>query len=273
MSRQKTLADREQYVVKANDLIRRTRYSLTAQQQKIILFAISKIKPEDDIHTEYTFDINELARACGMNIRDGGYYYDRIKDDLRQLARPEWVRMTIENGKVADRMISWINSDAEILPGDSTVTISFNKHLQPYLFDLKEKYTQYKLQNVLVFRGKYAIRLYEILRSYTTQRAIDDSKEVEADISLQDLRTLLDTDAYDRWVDFNRFILKPAVKEINERADDIHIEYYPMRAEHARTIEKINFVITSAGIKQQTKAHVARKEKLDHLKIGGGAKK
>lgn len=273
MSRQKTLADREQYVVKANDLIRRTRYSLTAQQQKIVLFAISKIKPGDDAQTRYTFDINELANACGMKIRDGGYYYDRIKDDLNKLASPEWVRMTIDNGKVVDRMISWINSDAEISPGDSTVTISFNRHLQPYLFELKEKYTQYRLQNVLAFRGKYAIRLYEIMRSYTTQSAIAKGEESEIDIPLEQLRDLLDTDAYDRWVDFNRFILKPAITEINERAEDIHIDYHPMRAEHARTIERINFVITSAGIRQQTKAHVARKKKLDHLNIGGETKK
>ena len=47
MSRQKALADRNQYVVKANDLIRKTRYNLTTQQQKIVLFAISKIKPTD----------------------------------------------------------------------------------------------------------------------------------------------------------------------------------------------------------------------------------
>ena len=127
MSRQKTLADREQYVVKANDLIRRTRYDLTAQQQKIILFAISKIKPEDDVHTEYTFDINELANACGINIRDGGYYYKRLKEDLRVLADPTWVMMENEDNKVVDRMISWINSDAEIIPGDSTITISFNR--------------------------------------------------------------------------------------------------------------------------------------------------
>ena len=45
MSRQKAVADRNQYVVKSNDLIRKTRYNLTTQQQKIVLFAISKIKP------------------------------------------------------------------------------------------------------------------------------------------------------------------------------------------------------------------------------------
>ena len=269
MSRQKTLADREQYVVKANDLIRRTRYSLTAQQQKIVLFAISKIKPDDDIHTEYTFDINELANACGMKIRDGGSYYDRIKEDLRRLADPVWLPMTNEENKPVERMISWINSDAEILPGDSKVKISFNKHLQPYLFDLKEKYTQYRLQNVLVFRGKYAIRLYEIMRSYTTQRALEDDIEKDIVITLEDLRYLLDVQSYDIWTDFNRFIIKPAIKEINERAEDIHIEYEPMRGDHTRSIEQINFIITRARAKQQLDAHYARKEKLDHITISG----
>ena len=268
MSRQKTLADREQYVVKANDLIRRTRYSLTAQQQKIVLFAISKIKPDDDIHTEYTFDINELANACGMNIRDGGYYYDKIKEDLKRLAEPTWIPMTNEDNKPVERMISWINSDAEIMPGDSKVKLSFNKHLQPYLFDLKEKYTQYRLQNVLVFRGKYAIRLYEIMRSYTTQRALDDYTERDIIITLDDLRYLLDADVYKRWVDFDRFVLKPAVSEINKRAEDIHVEYEPMRGDHTRSIEKINFIITCARIKQAYEAHVARKKKLDHFEIG-----
>ena len=264
MSRQKTLADREQYVVKANDLIRRTRYSLTTQQQKIVLFAISKIKPGDDARTEYTFDINELANACGMRIRDGGSYYDRIKDDLNTLTRREWCRMP--DG--VHQTMSWIG-DAKMSEGDATVTLSFNPNMQPYLFELKEKYTQYRLQNVLAFRGKYAIRLYEIMRSYTTQSAIDKGEESEIDIPLDQLRDLLDINAYPLWNDFNRFILKPAITEINERAEDIHIEYHPMRAEHARTIERINFVITSAGIRQQTKAHVARKRKLDHLNIGG----
>ena len=268
MSRQKTLADREQYVVKANDLIRRTRYTLTAQQQKIVLFAISKIKPEDDIDTEYTFDINELANACGMKIRDGGSYYDRIKEDLDILTSRQWC--TMPDG--AERTISWIG-DAEIIKNDAKVTITFNKYMQPYLFDLKEKYTQYRLQNVLVFRGKYAIRLYEIMRSYTTQRALEDDIEKDITITLEDLRYLLDTQSYKRWVDFERFILRPAIKEINERAEDIPVEYEPMRGDHTRSIEKINFIITSARIKQVYNAHIARKEKLDHIKIGGGAKK
>lgn len=268
MSRQKTLADREQYVVKANELIRRTRYALTAQQQKIVLFAISKIKPGDDVNTEYTFDINELANACGIKIREGGYYYADLKRDIDTLTTRQWCHMP--DG--LHMTVSWIG-DAKIHEGDATITIRFNPYMQPYLFDLKEKYTQYRLQNVLAFRGKYSIRLYEILRSYTTQRALDDDIEKDIMIKLEELQYLLDADVYKRWVDFNRFILRPAVEEINERAEDIHVEYEPMRGEHTRAIEKINFIITRARAKQMYTATVARKEKLDHVKIGGGTAK
>lgn len=269
MSRQKTLADRSQYVVKANDLIRRTRYSLTAQQQKIVLFAISKIKPEDDINTEYIFDINELANACGLRIREGGYYYDQIKKDLETLTTRQWC--TMPDG--AERTISWIG-DAEIVKSDTKVTITFNKYMQPYLFDLKQKYTQYRLQSVLVFKGKYAIRLYEIMRSYTSDNALDMGEEKEITITLEDLRYLLDIQGiYPTWREFNRRVIEPAIKEINERAEDIHVEYEPMRGDHTRTIERINFIITSASLGQQVRAHIAKKEKLDHFKIGGGGEK
>lgn len=262
MSRQKILADREQYVVKANDLIRKSRYSLTAQQQKIVLFAISKIRPDDDITTKYTFDINELANACGMKIRDGGSYYDRIKEDLKVLLKREL--HVLPDGK--EISISWIG-DVELSKNDATVSVIFNPNMETFLFDLKEKYTQYRLQSVLVFRGRYAIRLYEIMRSYTTQRAIDDGDEKEVTLSVSDLRQQLETNAYDKWADFNRFILKPAINEINECAEDIHIDYFPMKGDHTRTIEKVNFVITPARVGQQYRALVKRKEKLDHRKL------
>lgn len=260
MSKQKTLADREQYVVKSNDLIRRTRYDLTTQQQRIVLYAISKIKPDDDINQRYEFNLHELCDACGIRIDDyGGYYYKSLKDDIAKLTTRQW--LTLPDGTM--KTISWIG-DAVIVPLSDTVYIKFNENLQPYLFDLKEKYTQYRLQNVLVFRGKYSIRLYEILRSYTTQKALDDELEAETDINVSDLRYLLAVDSYPRWADFKRFVIEPAVNEINEKSEEIHVDYYPMKGNGKRSIERINFVITRAKLSQQVSAYIKRREKLDH---------
>lgn len=260
MSKQKTLADREQYVVKSNDLIRRTRYDLTTTQQRIVLYAISKIKPDDDINQRYEFNLHELCDACGIRIDDyGGYYYKSLKDDIAKLTTRQW--LTLPDGTM--KTISWIG-DAVIVPLSDTVYIKFNENLQPYLFDLKEKYTQYRLQNVLVFRGKYSIRLYEILRSYTTQKALDDELEAETDINVSDLRYLLAVDSYPRWADFKRFVIEPAVNEINEKSEEIHVDYYPMKGNGKRSIERINFVITRAKLSQQVSAYIKRREKLDH---------
>ena len=256
VSRQKALADRSQYVVKANDLIRKTRYDLTTQQQKIILFAISKIKPNDPVYTQYELNLEELCEACGLNIDAGGYYYKSLKEDLRKLAHREWC--VLPDG--TETTISWIG-DATIIPLNSTVYITFNPHMEPYLFELRNRYTQYKLQNVLVFRGKYAIRLYEILRSYTTQTELDNDIEKDIDIKLKELRNVLAVSSYPRWADFDRYVIRPAIEEINECAEDIHIEYEALK--NGRKVDKVLFIISSADVKQQFNARNKRRSRLD----------
>ena len=234
----KTVADQRQYVVKSNDLIRKTRYTMTTQQQKIVLFAISKIRPMDPPGTTYTFSIDEICKACGMKYSEGGYYYKAIKDDIKELPSRIWVRMP--DGK--ERTVSWIG-DAEIEPFNGTLTIQFHKEMEPYIFDLQSHYTQYRLDNVLAFKGKYAIRLYEILRSYMSQRSIDEGIERDVSFKVEELREMLDVSIYPRWADFDRFVIKKAVDEINQYCDEIHIEYETYK--RGRSISSINFIITT----------------------------
>lgn len=261
MASSKAIQDRRQFVVKANDLIRKTRYDLTAQQQKIVLFAISKIRPLDGIDTEYEFSIDEFCEACGLDMDAGGYYYKSIKDDLQKLTERTWCRMPSEDDKERISTISWIG-DADILPLRGTIRITFNKKMEPYLFELKNRYTQYRLENVLVLRSKYAIRLYEILRSYTTQHALeyDDVKSVS--FTLDELKEVLCLEnAYPRWADFDRFVIHKAVEEINECAEDLHIEYQIMKT--GRRVSGVHFTISSPHIRQLIDA---RKEKQKRLK-------
>lgn len=261
MASSKTKKDRNQFVVKANDLIRKTRYDLTAQQQKIVLYAISKIRPQDSIETEYEFSIADFCDACGLNMDAGGYYYKAIEDDLQRLTQRTWCRIPLDDDKERLTTISWIG-DADILPIRGTIKIRFNKNMEPFLFELKNRYTQYRLENVLVLRSKYSIRLYEILRSYTTQKAIDYLEEKTATFTLDELKEVLCVeDAYPRWVDFDRFILRKAVKEINECAEDIHIEYGMVKT--GRRATGVSFTISTAKIRQQIDA---RKEKEKRLK-------
>ena len=243
------------FVVKANDLIRKTRYNLTTQQQKIVLFAISKIKPNDPPETTYQLKIDELCEACGIEI-DGGHYYKVIKDDLLKLTNRLWVKMPDNR----ETTVSWI-SDAEIIPLSGTVYIKFHPKMAPYLFELREHYTMYHLENVLVFKSRHSIRLYELLRSYMTNRLLEEHIERDIFFTVEQLRDILAVDKYNRWADLDRFVIRKAVDEINLCSEDIHIEYEPLKG-NGRNIEKVNFIITTARGKQILKAREEKKKRL-----------
>lgn len=254
--REKKKKENQRYfVVKANDLIRKTRYNLTTQQQKIVLFAISKIKKDDPPNTKYEISIEEICDACGITM-EGGYYYKAIKEDLQKLTTRLWVKMP-DNSEAT---VAWI-SDAEIIPLSGQVYIKFHEKMAPYLFELKERYTMYHLEDVLVFKSRHSIRLYELLRSYTTNKALEEYEERKATFTIDEIRELLAIDKYPRWADLDRFVIRKAVEEINLCNDEIHIEYKTEKGK-GRNIEKIIFTISHARYKQ---IMTARKEKRERL--------
>ena len=253
--RQKAIKARGQMIVKANDLIRKTRYDLSVQQQKLVLYCISKIKPNDKPDMWYEISIADICQACNLDLDGGGRYYRIIKDDLQKLTNRLWVQMPDKT----ERTASWI-SDAIITPYSGTVKIRFHEAMEPYLFQLRQQYTMYHLEDVLVLRGKHAIRLFELLRSYTTQKAIDEGQTRKVVLPLQELRELLAVPTYPRWADFDRFVIRKAADEINACNADLHIDYRPIRAGH--NVAQVEFTISSPRALQALSAIRKRKERL-----------
>ena len=248
--------NQEYYVVKSNELIQKARYNLTVQQQKLVLFAISKIKMNDLPETLYEFSIDEVCSVLNLAYDEGGTYYKRIKDDLIKLTNRSWVQFPDKT----EGTFSWF-SDAYIIPLSGTVQVRFHEKIAPHLFELKNRYTQYQLYEVLVFKNKYAIRLYEIIRSFIMQDELRNGEEKDITFSVDELRELLVAPQYQRWVDFNRFVLKPAVDEINKLSDIIRIEYKPYK-NHTRNYEKLLFTVTYPNLMDKFIAHNEQRKRL-----------
>lgn len=245
----------ELYVVKSNELIQKARYNLTVQQQKLVLFAISKIKKGDPYDKVYELSIDECCSVMGLEYDTGGTYYKRIKDDLLKLTNRQWVRLPDRESTV-----SWIG-DADIIPLSGTVYIKFHAKMAPYLFDLVNRYTQYQLYEVLVFKNKYAIRIYELIRSYIMQDELRNGEEKDIILSLEELKELLSAPNYKNWNDLNRFCLRPAIEEINKLSDIIRIEYEPYKT-RGRSFEKIRFTVTYPNLMQKFAAHEEQRKRL-----------
>ena len=250
--------DLEYYVVKSNELIRHSRYSLTVQQQRIVLYAISKIRPEDSINTWYEFSIQDICRACGI-ADDNGYYYTSIKEDLRKLMHREFG--VLPDG--AEASISWIG-DVKMYQDNGVVQICFNPNMQPFLFELKERYTQYKLENVLAFKNASTIRLYELLRSYVTQRMLENNIPTTKELTVEELKKRLDmTGTYQEWCDFERYVIRKSVDEINKTNDEMHVTYESKKL--GRRVNSVIFTISAPSSKDMWDAYGERKKRLKQI--------
>lgn len=210
MTEDEVIKARSALVVKSNDLIQRSRFSLSAQQQKIILYLISKISPKDEEFHKYKFSIGEFCRVCGLDASNGKNYLElrRAIKELRD--RSIWVQL--EDGR--ETLISWI-SKAYLEPNNGVIEIRLDEDLRPYLLDLKRNFTQFELVYTLHFKSKYSIRLYELLQSIHYNKKESYSKQY----TIEDLQKLLDAEKYKDYKNFKARVLLPSLKEINQYSD------------------------------------------------------
>jgi hypothetical protein len=83
--------------------------------------------------------------------------------------------------------------------------------MRPLLLQLQKNFTAYDLQNVVKL-GVYPIRVYELLKQYQSI----GSRTIRVD----EMKIMIEVeDKYRLFGDFNRWIIRPAIKEINEYTD------------------------------------------------------
>lgn len=226
---------RDSIVVKSNDLIQKSRFKLNLQQQKIILFLVSQLKPTDDDFKEYTFEISDFCRLCGLN-SIGGTQYELLKTALKELSDKSMYIMIDKN---TEALVRWLD-DVYFQKDKGLVSVRFDKDMKPYLLHLHENFTKYELIYTLRMKHKATPRLYELLKSYH----YDKMKPYTVEFELDRLRTLLDATkkTYDNFKYFRQYILNPSIDEINEQTD-IKIAMQTICIK--RTIVSVRFTIES----------------------------
>lgn len=218
-------------VVKSNQLIQHSRFSLSTLQQKIILYIISQITPYDEELKLYEFKITEFCRVCGIEPK--GDIYTLIKNQVKAISdKSLWIEL--DNGK--ETLVRWIEKPY-IDERQGTIQIKLDEDMKPYLLRLKEKFTEYELIYTLNFKSKYSIRLYELLKSIHYKKL----KTYEQVFSIERFQKLLDS-CYEDFKDFHSRVLKPAQKEINTFSD-INLEYELLKK--GRKITHIKIIINS----------------------------
>ena len=225
--------ERDRYVVKANELIQKSRFNLTLQQQKIVLYLISQIERNDKEFKLYSFSIQQFCKVCGINYTSGKNYND-LKEAIKEIAQKVlWVMLP--NGKEAT--IRWIEK-AYIDRNTGTIEIRLDEDMKPYLLQLKDNFTQYELVWTLKFNSKYTIRLYELIKSIHYH----ELDPYERTYDIDELKRLLDAEVYKTYQHFKDRALQIAVDEINSTSDKL-VSFTPIK--NGRAVKKILLHIES----------------------------
>ncbi|MCL2410408.1 MAG: replication initiation protein [Treponema sp.] len=233
-------------VVKANELIQKSRFDLNLQEQKIILYIISKIKPADLEFEEYSFSIQDFCEVCGFD-NTSGKNYENIKKSLQDLRNKSvWIQINDKR----QTTLAWFDK-VTIDRGSGVVTLKIDDHMKPYLLALKSNFTQYELFYTLAMKSRYSIRLYELLKSHEFR--------INKIFGVDELKVLLSAEKYERFPDFKRRVLDIAVKEINE-VSDLNAEYEIIKK--GRKSDNIDFEIR---LKVETNERISTWKKISGI--------
>lgn len=218
-------------VVKGNDLIQRNRFELSLMEQKTVAYICSMIKPTDSgFQSEYEFKIRDYCKICDIDY-DNGANYAYVKETLKKLRdRSMW--MTLEDG--SETVVGWLDR-VTTNKKSGLAHIRIDDRLIPYLFDLKQQFTQYQLYNILGMKSAFSVRIYELMKSYSFRHTII--------FELNELKELLMVEhvkSYVNYKDFRVKVLEKAQTEINELTD-INIEFEPIKT--GRKVTSIKFII------------------------------
>ncbi len=191
-----------QIVVKDNKIIEAS-YALTLIEQRLILACIAQINSKEPLSDRRAF----MVTASGIDDLIGSQNAYR---DLKNAARSLYNR-SIQLDSENDEM-RWLSRRAYYSKNEGQVTLYFSQDIIPYLSQLSERFTCYKLKDTAKFRSNYAIRMYELLMQWISVG--------EREIGVEWLRNALFTgDKYSAIKDFKRHVITPALNDINTHSN------------------------------------------------------
>lgn len=217
---------RSNLVIKGNDFIN-ARHQLSVAEMRIVLTMIAQIQRDDVGFKPYRIYIKDFVDAVGTSHKGE---YERAREITSNLMK-RVMEIPKETGYL---QISFLSS-AEYFRGTGYVELSFDPKLKPYLLQLKERFTQYDIRNVLSLQSFYSIRIYELLRQY--------SRIGERVMAVDELKEILKLPAsYNHYASFKRRIVLQAQRDLAKHTD---LSFTFEERKTSRKITHIRFIIKS----------------------------
>lgn len=260
-----------QVIAKSNNLIL-SHFDFTALEQKLLIASILRLREQYGEHGNIlSLQNTENAVTVDMPVKDLKEFFGKtgngIYSDLRVAAdsiTSRKIELRDENDKTAF-------SFEVPFPIASCKDGVFSLTLAPIILkgiaNLDEKFSLLQVPAYKNLSNQYAIRLYEMLTSYLYKQnvIVYDLTELKLELGVlvnyqnAGQRKTQNKDKYPRFADFDRFVLKKAIYDVNF-STEITVEYTPKKRSSGRAYDTIEFIVTK---KEQSSSRPAKPTKKD----------
>lgn len=245
-------------VYKSNALIEAS-YRLSLYEQRIVLACVAQVRRDEPLTDQklYTVSAQQIADLTGVGLKTA---YRHLKAASERLFERRVTLHQAPNGegRPAVRLTRWVQT-VEYKEEEGMVALRFGTDMVPYLSQLTEQFTRYALADVAKMKSPHATRLYELLCQWR-----DAGKR---EISVDWLRTSLQLEnRYARIPDLKRWVIQPAVDQINEHS--------PLwcKWDQRKTGRRVSHLVFTFGEKKTEKDDMPRKKKRTNAQAKGGAR-
>ena len=219
---------KNELIVQHNHLIE-ARYHLTLQEKRLMCWLASQVKQTDEDFKEHELPIKEFAKLIDVK---GDHLYKALDTITHKLMQKI---ITIRSLKKRGFSKAALLGGAEYYESQGIIKLSFHPYLKPYMLQLKDRFTQINLGDVMGLKSVHAMRIYEVLKQYESIG--------NREISLIDLRGYCGIEEkYKKFNDFKKDVLERAKREINNKTD-LLISYNEIKT--SRKVTSIKFTVNT----------------------------
>lgn len=157
----------------------------------------------------YRFAAKDLARHAKISTKKG--YTKIVSEYLEELLNTE-IHIPLR-AHISDTQGEWIKTHffSSIHFQDGYFEIIIDPNIYKYFFELKNRYSLVEIQELLQLNGVHSIKIYLLIKQFI------NTTGKHPPISIIDFKECLQIDSkYKSFGDLRRYVIDPAIKEINK---------------------------------------------------------
>ncbi|MFT2011456.1 replication initiation protein [Pontibacter sp. 13R65] len=222
--------EKKSKTIAQGNFIVRSHLSFGTVEARIFTYMLAGIHKDDEDFKPIEIPMNLITSNTG------GTAYEMVTNACKNLMT-KYIEASETDRKRGTKFYSFVDS-LGIDKGSSLITGIFSHSIRPYLIQLKEHYTIAEIEQLLELKTGTSHRLYWLLKSYETlgvyEETVDELKNRLCGKKVK----------YDRYYDFKKNVLLPAIAEIQKTEETpgnpIAFEFIEIKA--GKKVNSIKFV-------------------------------